>query len=276
MATARTKKTIKFNPLSATEPAQSKRTGLLVGLAGEAGPVRKKVNKQSVTDTPSVQKKVKRQTVKAPNSSLEASDKPAPIQNIEAVAAKVDTKRRAARKKPIAKDIKAPEAAEIPQASPPDTPSGNENKTESTAGVDNSAGAEKNQTQSKGNSVFGWIHRKAQVRYFDGKLFSAHEIVRSPLEDVYGFYEAKGSFVSLMHLEGPIDQANTKFLPLAFAGFVMGGPLGLFAASLLSLRRQNIFLARQPAGDDRYVSLDSNGIALLKRVAPVSAPKGAA
>ena len=118
----------------------------------------------------------------------------------------------------------------------------------------------------QGHSSFGWLHRRPTVQALDGKLLTVHEIVRGSQDDIYGFYEADGSFVSLMHLEGPIDRLEAKFFPLALVGFAMGGALGLVAASLFNIRKHAIFSARQPSGKLKYVSVDSNGIDYLRRV----------
>jgi hypothetical protein len=105
----------------------------------------------------------------------------------------------------------------------------------------------------------------AQVRY--GDVLSVREIVPGPQADEFGFYESTGEFVSLMHLEGPVDQSRSGFFPLAVAGLVMGGGLGFVTASILNIRKYTIFLARQADGQHKYVSLDWNGLSHLKRMA---------
>ena len=105
----------------------------------------------------------------------------------------------------------------------------------------------------------------AQIK--DGQVLNVCDIVSGPQPDVVGFYESSGDFVSLMQLQGPIDPPRAGFFSLALAGFAVGGPLGFAAASILSVRKHSIFLARQACGQHRYVSLDLRGLSHLRRMA---------
>ena len=148
---------------------------------------------------------------------------------------------------------------ESPKATPPGVGASAAQQTKGTEAI-------------KGKSCFGWTRRKPSAQAPEGTHLSAHEIVPGSTKNIYGFYEGDGNFVSLMQLEGPIAQSGKRFLPLAVAGFAVGGPLGLIAASLLNTRPHAIFLARQPSGEPKYVSLDSKGLGVLKGVALISKP----
>ena len=281
MATTRTKKTIKFNPLAVQQAAPTKRTGLLTGVSVEppktvrtakrAKPVSQaKPSVEILTPatavgvTKSATKKVTKKTpakrtrqpskssaaLSASGASL-ASEGDNPLKSHEVATKRPLFQKKRPAKQPIETVLAS--AADIPFVAP---------STEQP---------NKRLEASPGNAYFGWLHRRPSEQALDGKLLSAHQIVRGPQEDTHGFYEADGSFVSLMHLEGPIDQTETKFFPLALVGFAIGGALGLAAASLLNIRKNAIFLARQPSGEPKYVSLDSNGIDYLKRMVHAAA-----
>ncbi len=258
MATGRAKKTIKFNPLALGESAKPESTGLLQSLSGDAiKPEPASIPKSARKTKADVKAKVE---VKAkPEAKPKAVKVSKTKAGVDATLSKVDAKTRPAKKRPKAHPKVETPVLDAPTLDVPDV--------ETSAEQQNKAAEE-----SKGKSCFGWARRKPSVQAPVGTLLSAHEIVPGPKAHMYGFYEGDGSFVSLMQLEGPITQSGKRFLPLALAGFAVGGPLGLIAASLLNTRPHAIFLARQPSGEPKYVSLDSKGLGVLKGIALISAP----
>ncbi len=250
MATTRAKKTIKFNPLAVSESTKQESTGFLQGLSADA------VKLEPVSISKLGRKTKSEAKLKAevkPKSQPKAKPvKPSQTKTGAAVKiSKVDAKSSPAKKKTkVLPKVEAP-TVEAPAVGAPalEIPVAEEVKS---------------------RSCFGWARRNPSVQAPVGTLLSAHEIVLDPKENIYGFYEGDGSFVSLMQLEGPITQSGKRFLPLALASFVVGGPLGLIAASLLNTRPNAIFLARQPSGESKYVSLDSKGLGVLKGIALIS------
>ena len=262
MATTRAKKTIKFNPLAVSESTKQESTGLLQGLSADAvklepvpSPKLGRKTKSDVKAKAEVKAKPEIKAKPEVKAKPEAKAKAVKVSKTKAGAdatlSKVDAKSSPAKKKTkVLPKVEAPTvdapaveapALEIPVAE-----------------------------EVKSKSCFGWARRKPSVQAPVGTLLSAHEIVPGPKENLYGFYEGDGSFVSLMQLEGPITQSGKRFLPLALASFAVGGPLGLIAASLLNTRPNAIFLARQPSGESKYVSLDSKGLGVLKGIALIS------
>lgn len=291
MATTRSKKTIKFNPLAASESGTTKRTGLLPSSSVEAakqnsGASRAKPESKakpvSKASKPNVAVESKRAVTKQSNEKIKI-DKP--------IAAKATAEQ--APKKTSKSKVKAPVSAKPPVANvsndldagksaaqspivdkPPTIKQPADLSSPAAEDVHDGPPAAEKENQSsragQGKAYFDWLYRKPSVRVRDGKVIGAHEIVRGPQLDGYGFYEADGTFVSLMHLEGPVDQPETNFLPLALTGFAVGGALGLVAASLLNTRKHSIFLSRQPSGEHKYVLLDSKSIEHIKRMVHVS------
>jgi hypothetical protein len=133
----------------------------------------------------------------------------------------------------------------------------------SSASVKSDIGKNNGRSASGHNSVGSCP--VAQIK--DGQVLNVCDIVSGPQPDIVGFYESSGDFVSLMQLEGPIDPPRAGFFSLALAGFAIGGPLGFAAASILSVRKHSIFLARQTSGQHKYVSLDLRGLSHLRRMA---------
>ena len=273
MATGRAKKTIKFNPLALGEAAKPEPTGLLQALSADAlkpDPVSipKPARKTKADVKAKVEVTVKPEVEIKPQAKAKAKAKAVKVSKTKAGAdaklSKVEVKTSPAKKKPnVVPKVKAAVLdVPTPDASAPVAPG-----AEASAQQQSKAAEE-----IKGKSCFGWVRRKPSVQAPVGTLLSAHEIVPGPKENMYGFYEGDGSFVSLMRLEGPITQSGKRFLPLALAGFAVGGPLGLIAASLLNTRPHAIFLARQQSGEAKYVSLDSQGLGVLKGIALISAP----
>ncbi len=264
MATGRAKKTIKFNPLALSESAKPEQTGLLQALSTDAlkpDPVSisKPARKTKADVKANVEVKAKPKVKAKSEAKAKTVKVSKPKAGADAKLVNVDTKINPAKKR-----SKAPPKVDAAVLDAP---------TPDASGVEASAQQQdKAAEQTQGKSCFGWAHRKPSVQAPVGTLLSAHEIVPGPKENMYGFYERDGSFVSLMQLEGPITQSGKRFLPLALAGFAVGGPLGLIAASLLNTRPHAIFLARQPSGEAKYVSLDSKGLGVLKGIALISAP----
>ena len=263
MATTRAKKTIKFNPLAVSESTKKESTGLLQGLSADAikpDPVSipKPARKTKADVKANAEVEAKPEVKAKPEAKAKAVKVSKTKAGADATLSKVDAKTRPAKKRPKAlPKVEAP----VLDAPPREAPS-----VEASAEQQNKAAEE-----VKSKSCFGWARRKPSVQAPVGTLLSAHEIVPGPKENIYGFYEGDGSFVSLMQLEGPITQSGKRFLPLALASFAVGGPLGLIAASLLNTRPNAIFLARQPSGESKYVSLDSKGLGVLKGIALISA-----
>ena len=293
MVTTRSKKTIKINPLAVSESRPIKRTGLLASSSAESATqnsgasrpkpvptakpatrvpqptvavelkpvVTKKNNKKVKTDRATVAKVPAEQ---APKKTSKSSVKVTVSDTSSIANGSNDPKAGdvAARRPPVEKQPKVKQPADLSPSATEDVhdgPPAAEKENQSTRA-------------DQGKTYFDWLYRKPSVRVRDGKVLGAHEIVRSPQLDVYGFYEADGNFVSLMHLEGPVDQPEANFLPLALTGFAIGGPLGLVAASLLKTRKHSIFLSRQPSGEHKYVLLDSKGIEYIKRVVHAPSP----
>lgn len=266
MVTGRAKKTIKFNPLALGESAKPESTGLLQALSADTlKPDPTSIPKPARKTKADIKAKIEVKAIPEVKAKPEAKAKTKAVKVSKSKAgadtklSKVDAKGSPAKKKP--------KASPKVEASVLDTPALDVPDVEASAAQQTNAAEE-----LKGKSCFGWVRRKPSVQAPVGTLLSAHEIVPGPKENMYGFYEGDGSFVSLMKLEGPIAQSGKRFLPLALAGFAVGGPLGLIAASLLNARPHAIFLARQPSGESKYVSLDAKGLGVLKGVALISAP----
>ena len=250
MATTRAKKTIKFNPLAVSESTKQESTGLLQGLSADA------VKLESVP-SPKLGRKTKSEAKPKTEVKLKSQPKAKPVKPSQAkTGAAVKISKVDAKSSPAKKKTKVLPKVEAPTVDAP--------------AVEAPALEIPVAEEVKSKSCFGWARRKPSVQAPVGTLLSAHEIVPGPKENLYGFYEGDGSFVSLMQLEGPITQSGKRFLPLALASFAVGGPLGLIAASLLNTSPNAIFLARQPSGESKYVSLDSKGLGVLKGIALIS------
>ncbi len=252
MAATRTKKTIRLNPLAVDATTKPTRLGLLSGAsATELSPAKKPAAKKSAAKKPAAKKSAPKKTSKVEVAPVAT---PAPETQAATSAVLSGTKKlvKTARKK-IVKAPPQPLATPTPAATGKPASSGTSEQAGGKAGEDVAKTA-----LLRNRPV-------AQVRY--GDVLSVREIVPGPKSDELGFYEASGEFVSLMHLEGPIDQSGPGFFPLALAGLVMGGGLGFVTASILNIRKQTIFLARQSTGTHKYVSLDWRGLSHLKRMA---------
>jgi hypothetical protein len=252
MAATRTKKTIRLNPLAVDVKPTLPRSGLL-----------------SDSPVPAPRGTAKAKPVAAPSEKIKA--KPSVKGTGKAVAkktSKVDIKSvpqakpASPKKKVAASDVREEKKKVVKPA-----------RKKSKDVVVNAVSAanasqERDKSNEGGAEVAAPVLRNrpvAQVRYDD--VLSVREIVPGPKSDEFGFYEPTGEFVSLMHLEGPVDQSRSGFFPLAVAGLVLGGGLGFVTASILNIRKNTIFLARQLNGQHKYVSLDWHGLSHLKRMA---------
>ena len=270
MAATRTKKTVRLNPLALDAAPKGTRLSLLSGAAGSSGN--------------SAQRGAKSNSREMDAKSVESSKK----QSLKTLTKKTAAK-KAANHKPAAKELAlkestqpkarriaaSPRKAKSPQTEKLQTDALSDGKTAVKA-VKNRTAAKQSPTQvstqeraeriDTGAAQTALRNRPvAQVRY--GDVLSVREIVLGPKSEELGFYETNGEFVSLMHLEGPIDQSRSGFFPLAVAGLVMGGGLGFVTASVLNIRKHTIFLARQSTGQHKYVALDWHGLSHLKRMA---------
>lgn len=111
--------------------------------------------------------------------------------------------------------------------------------------------------------------KRYMVRIRNGAAIADTLIFQRVKTGEWGYNEPGGHFVSLMHLDGPVTtplKSPVRFETTGLAGSLLAGPLGLLAASILSLGKQSIFKARQHQGSDRYVSLNHESQRFLNSV----------
>jgi hypothetical protein len=253
MATTRAKKTIRLNPLVVDTKSAPPRSGLLSDspVAARTGTAKTKsvaARPEKTKAKPSVKgtgKAVAKKTSKADIKSIKQVKPASPEKAVAASGVLEEKKKSVKTPRNKSKDV-------VANAAPAVSASQEYGRS--------------NEGQAEVVAVPVLRNRPvAQVRY--GDVLSVREIVPGPQSDEFGFYEPNGEFVSLMHLEGPVDRSRSGFFPLAVAGLVMGGGLGFVTASILNIRKNTIFLARQLNGQHKYVSLDWNGLSHLKRMA---------
>lgn len=258
MAATRVKKTISFNPLAADTQRKTRLLDVAKPTAPSASPrppkastaAAKKISPDEVK-TPAVKKVVtstKKSPVKAPSTVATAPKKKS--------AKTTPTISAAPKKKPAKKVESVPLETLQPPVDEPVIPA---------EPIASNSAHEALAEQAVVIPKKTWFAARHSVQAYDGHSVTSHEIVVSKGSKALGFNDRGGAFVSLMHLEGPIDDSNSTFFPLAIAGFALGGPLGIAAASLFGLRKQTIYLARQSAGNGTYVSLGWRDINYLKR-----------
>jgi hypothetical protein len=253
MAATRTKKTIRLNPLAVDAKPTLPRSGLLSdspvpALRGTAKAKPVAAPSKKIKAKPSVEgtgKAVAKKTRKADIKSVTQVKPASPKKKVVASGVREE-------KKKVVKTTTKKSKDAVVKAVPAASASQERDKSKEERAEVAAAPVLRNRPV-------------AQVRY--GDVLSVREIVPGPKADEFGFYESTGEFVSLMHLEGPVDQSRSGFFPLAVAGLVMGGGLGFVTASILNIRKNTIFLARQLDGKHKYVSLDWDGLSHLKRMA---------
>jgi hypothetical protein len=259
MATTRIKKTVSVNPLDRSPVPSNKRKSVLSGVSEASASTARSPKARAKDPVKKVAPDVKaRKSVKSARKSVESKPAQSNVPKEPAKRpAKAATPVRLA--KPVSKAI-APAPVEKPvrKAATAHT----QDDAVSSASVNPGSGKNSGHSASGQHSVGS----RPVVQIKDGQVLNVCDIVSGPQPDVVGFYESSGDFVSLMQLEGPIDPPRAGFFSLALAGFAMGGPLGFAAASILSVRKQSIFLARQTSGQHKYVSLDLRGLSHLRRM----------
>ena len=270
MATTRIKKTVSINPLDRSPAQSNKRKSVLPGVpktSAAAARSRKANAKDSVKKVvrdAKAQKSVKATPVNAtPVKSTRKSVEPKPAKS-------------SVPKEPVKRPAKAATPArlgkptrKVAAPAPVEKPARKAATAHNQDDVASSASAKPDHRGNNGGSASGqkWARSSPIAQDRDGQVLSVCDIVAGPVPDVVGFYESSGDFVSLMQLQGPIDPPRAGFFSLALAGFAIGGPLGFAAASILSVRKHSIFLARQTSGQHRYVALDLRGLSHLRRMA---------
>lgn len=265
MATTRIKKTVSINPLDRSPAQSNKRKSVLPGMpktstsAARSRKANAKDSVKKVVRDAKAQKSVKATPVKATRKSVES--KPA---------------KSSVPKEPVKRPAKAATPArlgkptrKVAAPAPVEKPARKAATAHHQDDVASSASAKPDHRGNNGGSASGqkWARSSPIAQDRDGQVLSVCDIVTGPVPDVVGFYESSGDFVSLMQLQGPIDPPRAGFFSLALAGFAIGGPLGFAAASILSVRKHSIFLARQTSGQHRYVALDLRGLSHLRRMA---------
>jgi hypothetical protein len=260
MTATRTKKTISFNPLDVSATPTNKRNGVLSGVS-EASASAARSPKVSAKDP---FKKVgpvakAQKSVKSARTSVESKPEQSNVP-------KEPAKRRAKAATPVLHRKPTRKAA---APAPVEKPTRKAATAHTQDDVVFSASVNPDDEKKIGRSASDHdrVGPEPVAQSKDGQVLNVCDIVSGPQSDVVGFYESSGDFVSLMHLEGPIDPPRVGFFSLALAGFAVGGPLGFAAASILSVRKHSIFLARQACGQHRYVSLDLRGLSHLRRMA---------
>jgi len=260
MATTRTKKTVSFNPLDVSATPTNKRKSVLSGVSEASASTARSPKVSAKEPVKKVDPDAKAQkAVKSARKSIGSKPAQSSVPNEPTkLPAKAATPARLG--KPT-KKAAAPAPVEQPAIKAATAPTQDDVVSNASVQPDHL----ENNGRSASDQNGAGPQPAAQIQ--DGQVLNVCDIVSGPQPDVVGFYDSSGEFVSLMQLEGPIEPPRVGFFSLALAGFAGGGPLGFAAASILSVRKHSIFLARQACGQHRYVSLDFRGLSHLRCMA---------
>ena len=258
MAATRVKKTISFNPLAVDTTRKTRLIDVAQPAAPSASPRQPKASATAA-------KKISPDEVKTPAvKKIAKPPKKAPVKTPLTVVAA--PKKKSAKTTPTISTTPKKKPAKKVESVPLETlqTPADEPVIQAEPIASNSA-HEALAEEAVVSPKKSWFAARHNVQAYDGHSVTSHEIIVSRGSKALGFNDRGGAFISLMHLEGPIDDSNSTFFPLAIAGFALGGPLGIAAASLFSFRKQTIYLARQSGGSGTYVSLGWRDINFLKR-----------